>query len=201
MDIKEMEETGIFDYYDALNKWINYFVNRNYPLTENDFRALSYGNTTENITNREKVSDILKNELENQLLKQQEINATMLENMEHGSYTPYDIDCLNRDIKKMQQEMLEKLWNEQHPEIETSNLEQSLDVSSGNIEETYETESELQEYDSNSSPIEQVTEISEEIDIRADEINEANVEINNVEKDFIQQQQMPPQDMGMSIGE
>ena len=52
MDINEMEETGVYDYYDALNRWINYFVNRNYPLKEDDFRAIAQGNTTENITNR-----------------------------------------------------------------------------------------------------------------------------------------------------
>lgn len=194
-----MEETGVYDYYDALNRWINYFVNRNYPLTEDDFRAIAQGNTTENITNREKVVSILKNELENQLSKQQEINANMLKDMENGTYTPYDIDCLNRDIEKMQQEMLEKLWNEQHPEIESSNPEQSVDIYSGNIEESNEIESEPQENYSDNSLIDQVSEISEEMDIRADEISEANVEINNVERDFIQQQQLPQQDM--SIGE
>ena len=199
MDINEMEETGVYDYYDALNRWINYFVNRNYPLTEDDFRAIAQGNTTENITNREKVVSILKNELENQLSKQQEINANMLKDMENGTYTPYDIDCLNRDIEKMQQEMLEKLWNEQHPEIESSNPEQSVDIYSGNIEESNEIESEPQENYSDNSLIDQVSEISEEMDIRADEIREANVEINNVERDFIQQQQLPQQDM--SIGE
>ena len=199
MDINEMEETGVYDYYDALNRWINYFVNRNYPLTEDDFRAIAQGNTTENITNREKVVSILKNELENQLSKQQEINANMLKDMENGTYTPYDTDCLNRDIEKMQQEMLEKLWNEQHPEIESSNPEQSVDIYSGNIEESNEIESEPQENYSDNSLIDQVSEISEEMDIRADEIREANVEINNVERDFIQQQQLPQQDM--SIGE
>ena len=194
-----MEETGVYDYYDALNRWINYFVNRNYPLTEDDFRAIAQGNTTENITNREKVVSILKNELENQLSKQQEIDANMLKDMENGTYTPYDTDCLNRDIEKMQQEMLEKLWNEQHPEIESSNPEQSVDIYSGNIEESNEIESEPQENYSDNSLIDQVSEISEEMDIRADEISEANVEINNVERDFIQQQQLPQQDM--SIGE
>lgn len=194
-----MEETGVYDYYDALNRWINYFVNRNYPLTEDDFRAIAQGNTTENITNREKVVSILKNELENQLSKQQEINANMLKDMENGTYTPYDTDCLNRDIEKMQQEMLEKLWNEQHPEIESSNPEQFVDISSGDIEESNEIESKSQEDYSDNSLIDQVSEISEEMDIRADEISEANVEINNVERDFIQQQQLPQQDM--SIGE
>lgn len=164
MDINEMEETGVYDYYDALNRWINYFVNRNYPLTEDDFRAIAQGNITENITNREKVVSILKNELENQLSKQQEINANMLKDMENGTYTPYDTDCLNRDIEKMQQEMLEKLWNEQHPEIESSNPEQSVDISSGDIEESneIESESESQEDYSDNSLIDQVSEISEE---------------------------------------
>ena len=197
MDTKEMEETGVYDYYEALNKWVNYFVNRNYPLSIEDFRALSYEGTTENIINREKVFGILKSELENQLLKQQEINAKMLENMENGTYTPYNIDCLNNDIKKMQQEMLEKLWNEQHPEVESSNSEKSFDNSS----EDRETTNENQKDYSNNTLIDQVSEMSEVIDIRADEINEANVEINNIQRDFIQQQQLQSQDIGMSIGE
>lgn len=197
MDTKEMEETGVYDYYEALNKWVNYFVNRNYPLSIEDLRALSYEGTTENIINREKVFGILKSELENQLLKQQEINAKMLENMENGTYTSYNIDCLNNDIKKMQQEMLEKLWNEQHPEVESSNSEKSFDNSS----EDRETTNENQKDYSNNTLIDQVSEMSEEIDIRADEINEANVEINNIQRDFIQQQQLQSQDIGMSIGE
>ena len=197
MDTKEMEETGVYDYYEALNKWVNYFVNRNYPLSIEDFRALSYEGTTENIINREKVFGILKSELENQLLKQQEINAKMLENMENGTYTPYNIDCLNNDIKKMQQEMLEKLWNEKHPEVESSNSEKSFDNSS----EDRETTNENQKDYSNNTLIDQVSEMSEVIDIRADEINEANVEINNIQRDFIQQQQLQSQDIGMRIGE
>ena len=59
--------------------------------------------------------------------------------------------------------------------------------------------SESQEDYSDNSLIDQVSEISEEMDIRADEISEANMEINNVERDFIQQQQLPQHDM--SIGE
>ena len=200
MDTKEMEETGVYDYYEALNKWINHFVNRNYPLSKEDFKALSEGTTTENIVNREKVFDILKNELENQLSKQQEINANMLENMENGTYIPYTIDNLNNDIEKMRQEMLEKLWNEQHPESETLNPERSFETSE-NIEEMKEVEGDSQEDNINDSLVDQVIDESVEMEIRADEISEANVEINNVEKDFIQQEQMSLQDMGMSIGE
>lgn len=111
----------------------------------------------------------------------------MLENMENGTYTPYTVDNLNSDIEKMQQEMLEKLWNEQHNEFETS---ENIEGINGKP----------QEGDISSSLVNQVTEISEEMDIRATEISEANVEINNIEKDFIQQQQMSPQDMGMNIG-
>ena len=201
MDIKEIEETGLYDYYDALNRWINYFVNRNYPLTKDDIRAIAQDNTTENLANREKVSNILKKELENQLAKQQEINVSMLKDMENGIYTPYNIDCLNKDIEKMKQEMLEKLWNEQHPEIESSNSEQALDESSADTEKTNKIESKSQGDYSGNSLIDQVSELSEEMNIRVDEISKANLEINNVEKNFIQQQQLKQKDSGMSIGE
>ncbi len=201
MDIKEIEETGLYDYYDALTRWINYFVNRNYPLTKDDIRAIAQENTTENLANREKVSNILKKELENQLAKQQEINVSMLKDMENGIYTPYNIDCLNKDIEKMKQEMLEKLWNEQHPEIESSNSEQALDESSADTEKTNKIESKSQGDHSDNSLIDQVSELSEEMNIRVDEISKANLEINNVEKNFIQQQQLKQKDSGMSIGE
>ena len=46
MDIKEMEESGVYDYYDKLNKWMNHFVNRNYPLSKEDLIALTNGETT-----------------------------------------------------------------------------------------------------------------------------------------------------------
>lgn len=71
MDIKEMEESGVYDYFDELYKWMYHFVNDNYPLSKEDLIALTNGKTTENINKRNKVYDILKSELDKQLIMKQ----------------------------------------------------------------------------------------------------------------------------------
>lgn len=225
MDIKEMEESGVYDYYDKLNKWMNHFVNRNYPLSKEDLIALTNGETTENIINRNKVFDILKSELDKQLITQQGKNAEMLRQMEEDKiYTPYTIDNLNNDIEQMQQEMLEQLYNELHPQEQEytgqTNLENEASVETesnqGMInqndweqknEEIYEGQTgeqgNEQEYTQSSEEmINQVIEQSQELEIRSDEISTANMEINQAEQNYMLEQQMQENiDMGIGIGE
>lgn len=225
MDIKEMEESGVYDYYDKLNKWMNHFVNRNYPLSKEDLIALTNGETTENIINRNKVYDILKSELDKQLITQQGKNAEMLRQMEEDKiYTPYTIDDLNNDIEQMQQEMLEQLYNELHPQEQEytgqTNLENEASVETesnqGMInqndweqkkEEIYEgqrgEQGNEQEYTQSSEEmINQVIEQSQELEIRSDEISTANMEINQAEQNYMLEQQMQENiDMGIGIGE
>lgn len=225
MDIKEMEESGVYDYYDKLNKWMNHFVNRNYPLSKEDLIALTNGETTENIINRNKVYDILKSELDKQLITQQGKNAEMLRQMEEDKiYTPYTIEDLNNDIEQMQQEMLEQLYNELHPQEQEytgqTNLENEASVETesnqGMInqndweqknEEIYEGQTgeqgNEQEYTQSSEEmINQVIEQSQELEIRSDEISTANMEINQAEQNYMLEQQMQENiDMGIGIGE
>lgn len=225
MDIKEMEESGVYDYYDKLNKWMKHFVNRNYPLSKEDLIALTNGETTENIINRNKVFDILKSELDKQLITQQGKNAEMLRQMEEDKiYTPYTIDDLNNDIEQMQQEMLEQLYNELHPQEQEytgqTNLENEASVETesnqGMInqndweqknEEIYEGQTgeqgNEQEYTQSSEEmINQVIEQSQELEIRSDEISTANMEINQAEQNYMLEQQMQENiDMGIGIGE
>ena len=225
MNIKEMEESGVYDYYDKLNKWMNHFVNRNYPLSKEDLIALTNGETTENIINRNKVYDILKSELDKQLITQQGKNAEVLRQMEEDKiYTPYTIDDLNNDIEQMQQEMLEQLYNELHPQEQEytgqTNLENEASVETesnqGMInqndweqenEEIYEGQTgeqgNEQEYTQSSEEmINQVIEQSQELEIRSDEISTANMEINQAEQNYMLEQQMQENiDMGIGIGE
>lgn len=191
MDIKEMEESGVYDYYDKLNKWMNHFVNRNYPLSKEDLIALTNGETTENIINRNKVFDILKSELDKQLITQQGKNAEMLRQMEEDKiYTPYTIDDLNNDIEQIQQAMLEQLYNELHPQEQEYTGQTNLEN-----EASVETES-------NQGMINQVIEQSQELEIRSDEISTANMEINQAEQNYMLEQQMQENiDMGIGIGE
>ena len=204
---------------------MNHFVNRNYPLSKEDLIALTNGETTENIINRNKVYDILKSELDKQLIMQQGKNAEMLRQMEEDKiYTPYTIEDLNNDIEQMQQEMLEQLYNELHPQeqeyTEQTNLENEASVETESNqeminqndweqknEEIYEgqtgEQSNEQEYTQSSEEmINQVIEQSQELGIRSDEISTANMEINQAEQNYMLEQQMQENiDMGIGIGE
>lgn len=204
---------------------MNHFVNRNYPLSKEDLIALTNGETTENIINRNKVYDILKSELDKQLITQQGKNAEMLRQMEEDKiYTPYTIEDLNNDIEQMQQEMLEQLYNELHPQEQEytgqTNLENEASVETesnqGMInqndweqknEEIYEGQTgeqgNEQEYTQSSEEmINQVIEQSQELEIRSDEISTANMEINQAEQNYMLEQQMQENiDMGIGIGE
>lgn len=41
--IEEMQQNGTADYYLELKKYINQFINKNYPLTQEDMQAILVG--------------------------------------------------------------------------------------------------------------------------------------------------------------
>lgn len=168
MDINERVENGTADYYLELKEYIREFIDTNYPLTLDDFRAMSKGEETENIINRQKVYRILNEAMEENLSNIANQNTQIIEDANQGDYTAYSMRDYNDDIFEIQQKMLEKLWNEQHPEDQLIN---------------------------------DVVEQGEKIEIRSEEISEANREINQAERDFINEQQAPQQDRGIDIGE
>ena len=49
MDLKDMEASGVMDYYLDLSKFINIFINTNYPLTKEDVVALIEDRQTLNL--------------------------------------------------------------------------------------------------------------------------------------------------------
>jgi hypothetical protein len=176
MDIKEMKENGTIDYYLDLKKYIEEFVNRNYPLSKEDFRSILKDVPTENVIQRQETLRILNEAMKDVLTKVADRNGKMINRANEGIYTEFSINDFKQEIFQMKQEMLEKLWEAQHKEEQAQ------------AEQTGE------------QLVEKVVEQSEEIEIRADEIIEANREINQVERDFEQQQQSQ-QDMGMNRGE
>ena len=210
MDIKEMEENGTIDYYLDLKKYINEFVNNNYPLSQEDLRSILENAPTENVVQRQETHRILNEAMEEVLSNVADRNAQIINEANEGNYTEFSTNDFKQEIFEMKQEMLEKLWEAQHREEEmqygegeqTTEQENSFEEQADVVEEqegqVYPQESENAE--AGEQLVEEVVEQSEEIEIRADEISEVNREINQAERDFMQEQQ-PQQDMGMSIGE
>ena len=204
MDIKEMEENGTIDYYLDLKKYINEFVNKNYPLSQDDLRSILQDNPTDNVLKRQETHDILNGAMQEVLKNVAGRNAEIVNRANEGNYTEFSTLDFEQEIFQMKQEMLEKLWEVQHREEQmeygegeqTTEQENSFEEQDGQV---YPQESENAE--AGEQLVEEVVEQSEEIEIRADEISEVNREINQVERDFMQEQQQPQQDMGMSIGE
>ena len=217
MDYDEIEENGTADYYLDLKEYIREFIDRNYPLTSEDFNALVRGEKTENIIKRQETQRILTEAMEENLADIAGQNSQILENAEQGNYTAYSVQDYDRDLNEIKQKMLEKLWNEQHHDEQTQ-YEQEEQTSPEQNDHTEEQQSDVveeeqhtNEEDSQASQPEQtgeqliddVVEQGEEIEIRSEEISDANREINQTERDYIQeqQQQMQQEDIGMDIGE
>lgn len=214
MNIKEMKENGTIDYYLDLKKYINEFVNKNYPLSKDDLRSIMENAPTDKVIQRQEASKILNEAMEETLKNVADRNAQIINEANEGNYTEYSVDDFKQEIFDMKQEMLEKLWNAQHPGEQMQNeqveqtteqenyIEQSTDVVEEQEGQVYEQESEnVQEEQQGEQLVNEVVEQSEEIGIRADEISEVNRDINQAQMDFIQGQQFPQQDTGMSIGE
>lgn len=189
MDIKEMKENGTIDYYLDLKKYIEEFVNRNYPLSKEDFHSISKDVPTENVIQRQETLRILNEAMKEVLTKVADRNGKIINRANEGIYTEFSTNDFKQEIYQMKQEMLEKLWEAQHKEEQEGQV-----YSQGSESEQAQAEQTGEQL------VEKVVEQSKEIEIRADEIIEANREINQAERDFEQQQQSQ-QDMGMNIGE
>lgn len=207
MNIKEMEENGTIDYYLDLKKYINEFVNNNYPLSQEDLRSILENTPTENVVQRQETHRILNEAMEEVLTNVADRNVQIINGANEGNYTEFSTNDFKQEIFQMKQEMLEKLWEAQHREEQmqygegeqTTERQNSFEEQSDVVEEqVYAQESEnAQAEQTGEQLVEEIVEQSEEIEIRADEISEVNREINQAERNFVQQQQ----DMGMSIGE
>lgn len=203
MNIREMEENGTIDYYLDLKKYINEFVNKNYPLSQEDLRSILENTPTENVAQRQETHRILNDAMEEILTNVAVRNVQIINGANEGNYTEFSTNDFKQEIFQMKQEMLEKLWEAQHQEEQMQHEEheegeQTTEEQSDVVEEqVYAQESENAQGE---QLIEDVVEQSQKIEIRADEISEVNGEINQAERDFIQEQQ-PHQDFGMSIGE
>ena len=114
MDYKKMEENGTIDYYIELKKYIQYFLDRNYPLTKDDMKSLIEDSPSENAIKREQVQRVLTDSL-NEILEEVALkNEKIIADAYQGKNTKYTIQDYRNDIEKYKQVMMEKLWNFNH---------------------------------------------------------------------------------------
>lgn len=120
MDINKMEELGVSEYYLDLSKYIYNFVDRNYPLTKEDMRALMPNTKTaeidgeikviseepivltENLKHRNEITNLMKQRLQEILKEKAEENfkGIKVEN----------IDEYKQNIFNYEQRLLEDVW-------------------------------------------------------------------------------------------
>lgn len=112
IDIKRMEELGIADYYLDLNKFIHNFINKNYPLDEEDIMALANDKETPNILTRKELSEVMNNKL-SEILEYQAIkNQQFLKDLEQGKpVVAINIEQYKKEIFDYTQSLLEALYN------------------------------------------------------------------------------------------
>lgn len=109
--IEEMEKLGIADYYLDLSKFLHNFINRNYPLTEEDIKALANNGETLNITTRKELMTIMNDKLSSILEEQALINQKFLNDLESGKpVTPINLEQYKKEIFNYQQQLLETLY-------------------------------------------------------------------------------------------
>lgn len=112
MNIKQIEELGVADYYFDISKFIHNFINKNYPLTEFDMISMTNGKTTANIQYRKKVLELLSNELSIFLTQKIEENKNFIEKLNKGiNVKAQTIDEYKKEIFEFEQLLLEVLWN------------------------------------------------------------------------------------------
>lgn len=208
MDIREIEEKGVMDNWLELKGFIREFLDQNYPLSQEDMRSILQGTPTDNAAKRQEVYEILNGAMDEVLRNAADRNTQIIDGANQGSYTQYTTEDVKRDIFEQKQQMLEILWQAQHPE-EQLQSGQSVVTSGQNeyAQDFYETTEPVEDAESvqqGQQLIDDVVEESQDMDIRADEISNSNREINQAEIDYVQMQQQPQQgldDGGMSIGE
>lgn len=112
MDINTMSQLGVIDYYLELKKFINEFVERNYPLVKDDYKAIMNDETTDNIEYRNEIFSLLFSELDRILIKKAEENIDFIRKLEQNiPVKAITVEEYKREIIEMQQYLLEILHN------------------------------------------------------------------------------------------
>lgn len=123
MTIEEMEKYGVIDYYLELKKYINLFLERNYPLTEEDMKAIVNDKETENIKTRNEVKKILTASLMISLEEQMNKNKLWLKELEKNpNLIAMTADEEQKLIFNIKQQMLSTLWEYKQHKIKEMDI-------------------------------------------------------------------------------
>lgn len=114
MDIEKMEQNGTVDYYLELKKYIQEFVDRNYPLSQDDMRSIVNDRPNENVQKRQRVSEILNEAMMEALKGVSEKNENLVNRANVGDLASYQLTDFQKEIFALKQQMLEVLWSKQH---------------------------------------------------------------------------------------
>ena len=125
MNIEEMKENGTIDYYLELKKYISQFIDRNYPLSQEDLKSIINDNPSDNVKKRKQIATILKDSMEECLNKIAQRNIQMMDNANRGKITSFSMQDFSQEIFQIKQEMMEKLWNAEHSkDTETEKIDE-----------------------------------------------------------------------------
>lgn len=114
LNIQQMEQLGVIDYYLTLTQYISNFVNKNYPLTMEDMAASVDDKQTENMIRRSETHRILKESMYRILMREAEENRKKIEEWNNGIFVPATtFEEQNEKVLEFVQLMLDDLWNYQ----------------------------------------------------------------------------------------
>lgn len=102
-----LESMGLLDYYFDLSKFIHNFINKNYPLNEEDIRCLSANKTTPNIEMRNEMFKVMNEELLRILEYQKRLNQKFMIDLENQKEVkPINIEEYNKEIFNYKEQLL-----------------------------------------------------------------------------------------------
>ena len=107
-----LESMGLLDYYFDLSKFIHNFINKNYPLNEEDIRCLSANETTPNIKMRNEMFRVMNEELLKILEYQKRLNQKFMIDLENQKEVkPINIEEYNKEIFNYKEQLLKARYD------------------------------------------------------------------------------------------
>ncbi len=112
INYEDLESMGLLDYYFDLSKFIHNFINKNYPLNEEDIRCLSANETTSNIEVRNKMFKVMNEELLRILEYQKRLNQKFMSDLENQrEVKPINIGEYNKEIFNYKEQLLKARYD------------------------------------------------------------------------------------------
>ncbi len=111
MNLKRIEELGAMDYYLDLKKYIESFINKNYPLTKEDMISIVNNKDSFNVSKKKEVYRVMMSELSSILETIMKRNEQFLKDISEGkNLKAEDVEQYKKNLFMYQQQILEALW-------------------------------------------------------------------------------------------